>query len=262
MLDIVARPMLYPASPMPVPSPPPSPFEEVALETEHGRLIAWFAEGRQPKAPAVLLFHGNGENLETMRFSGQLDLWRGPASSILAVDYPGYGRSGGTPSEASLVEGGIAACEALRSRRHGARVVVAGWSLGAAVASQVAARCAVDDGGVDGLILASPWHDLPSLASEHFPGFLVKAALKDRYDSAEAVRALRPMPVLLVHGATDRIIPIDHGRRLHAVTEEHLGDRVTWVEVPGTGHNDLFTRDAVWSAIREFVGATGDSSTS
>ncbi|MEM9557385.1 MAG: alpha/beta hydrolase [Acidobacteriota bacterium] len=254
MLHLVARPMLYPASPMPVPTPPPSPFEEVRLASDHGEIVAWSAPGRRDDAPAVLLFHGNGENLETMRFSGQLDLWRGFTSRLVAVDYPGYGRSGGSPSEPALVDTGVLACEELATRLEGEPsappLVIVGWSLGAAVAVQVAARC----DATDGLVLASPWHDLLSLAGEHFPSFLARAALRDRYDSAAAARRLPvDLPTLVLHGTADRIIPIDHGRRLRTVLDDHLGDRLHWHEVTPAGHNDLFTRDDTWRAIRDFL---------
>ena len=71
MLDPLVRQMLYPAPPVPVPSPPPAPLTEVVLELPAGeRAVAWAADHSDPAAPAVVFFHGNGENLETVRFSG------------------------------------------------------------------------------------------------------------------------------------------------------------------------------------------------
>lgn len=97
------RSLIYPAPPVAVPASPPSPFEEVHLESSRGdRIHAWHAEGGRENGPAVLLLHGNGENLATMAASGTLEQTRAISGALLAPDYPGYGRSEGRPSEQSL----------------------------------------------------------------------------------------------------------------------------------------------------------------
>ncbi len=245
MLDPLVRQMLYPAPPIPVPSPPPSPLVEVALELASGeRVVAWAHDG-DAGGPAVVFFHGNGENLETMRFAGLYDQLAALGTSFLAVDYPGYGRSSGTPSEASLTASGEAAFEWLAERHGGAPKVVLGWSLGAAVAIQTAARKAAE---VDGVVLLSAWADLRSLAAVHYPSWLVGLGLSDAYDSVAAARSVRA-PVLMIHGAADRIIPIGQGRRLHAA----LGSSSRFVEVPRAGHNDLLAQPVVWQELAAFL---------
>lgn len=246
------RQMIYPAPPYPVPSPPPAPLEEVSWEIADGsRIVAWAGGATAaPGAPAVVFFHGNGENLETMRLSGLYQNLDGLGIAWLAVDYPGYGRSGGRPSEAALVEAAEGGWEELGRRFPGRPRVVCGWSLGAAVAVQLAAS-RISRGELDGLMLLSPWTDLPSLAGEHFPRWLVSMLLAERYDSLSRAPELA-VPVLVVHGGSDRIIPVAHGRRI----AEALAD-ATYLEVPGAGHNDLLARPEVWQAMRQYLAGAG-----
>ncbi len=238
--------MLYPAPPYRVPSPPPAPFAEAVWTLADGTPIVGWAGGTAAArgAPAAVFFHGNGENLETMRLSGLYDELDRLGIAWLAVDYPGYGASSGSPSEAALVEAAQGGFDELSRRFPGRPRVVCGWSLGAAVAVQLAADRAVE---VDGLMLLSPWTDLPSLAGDHFPGWMVSLLLRERYDSLSRAPDLRG-PILVVHGREDRIIPVTHGRRL---VEALPGAR--YLEVPGAGHNDLLGRSEVWTAMGEYL---------
>ena len=265
MLDPLVRQMLYPSPPVPVPSPPPPPLEEVILELPGGeRAVAWARPHRQAASPAVLYFHGNGENLETVRMSGLFEELAALGAHVLAVDYPGYGRSTGEPSEASLTAAGEAGLAWLARRHPESKRVVIGWSLGAAVAIRTAARAAHASGPlrVDGLILMSAWSDLASLAATHYPSWLVGLGLKDKYDSVAAAAEVRA-PVLMVHGEVDELIPLAQGRRLHEALASSAGRRqepgwCRFVEVPGAGHNDLLSRSEVWRQLGDFLRSLTD----
>lgn len=252
MTNAFIRSMLYPAPWIPVPTPP-SPIEEVILDTTEGdRVVVWFqdgpasAEGSSSEGgPWVLFFHGNGENLETLRRSGFFTELAALGVGVAAIDYPGYGRSTGRPGEASLGAAGLAAFDWLRARADDRPVVAMGWSLGAAVAAQVAA----DRGDhLDALVLLSPWHDLPSVARGLFPGFLVDLLLRDGYASGDRLERFA-RPALVVHGERDNLIPATEGRRLH----ERLGTG-RFVGVDAAGHNDLLGHRVVWREIEAFLG--------
>lgn len=248
MSGCLTRRIVYPAPGVPV-GPPPEGCEEVSIPLPSGRQIcAWAHAGREapPGGPVILFFHGNGENLETVRLSGTLAELESLDLPFLAVDYPGYGRSGGAPSEASLLESADASVSWLR-RRHPARPIAAfGWSMGAAVAVQAALR---NPGDVKALVIASSWTSLPEVARLHFPGWLVWLLLRDRYDSLAAAPAIQ-VPCLLVHGADDDLILRDMGRRLaRALPQARL------VQVAGAGHNDLLGHAEAWSAVRDFLAA-------
>lgn len=238
--------MIYPAPPYRVPSPPPAPIVEAVWSLADGtRIVGWASDAvAVPGAPAVVFFHGNGENLETMRMSGlYADLDR-LGIAYLAVDYPGYGNSGGSPSESSLVEAALGGFDELGRRFPGRRRVVCGWSLGAAVAVQLAGQRTEE---LEGLMLLSAWTDLPALAGQHFPGWMVSLLLRERYDSLAVAPRLSD-PVLVIHGSQDRIIPVEHGRRLAEALPA-----ASYLEVPGAGHNDLLGRAEVWGAMGSYL---------
>ncbi len=245
----IVRQLLYPAPPVPVPSPPPAPLAEVALDLDGAAAVAWAYDHADERAPAVLFFHGNGENLATLQMAGLYGELARLGVHFLAVDYPGYGRSGGTPSEASLVASALAGLEQLETRHPRAPKILLGWSLGAAVAVQCAA--AAND-RVDGLVLLSAWADLRSLAKTHYPGWLVGLALDDTYDSRAAARRVS-VPVLQIHGTADAVIPIVQGRELHRA----LGGTARWIEVEEAGHNDLLSRPEVWRELGAFLRRLG-----
>ena len=83
---------------------PPAGFEEVdSAFCRGGRAMGWHHPGpASGTRPAMIFFHGNGENLETLKWSGLYDQLLALDAPVLVVDYPGYGRSTGQPSEQSL----------------------------------------------------------------------------------------------------------------------------------------------------------------
>lgn len=248
VIDALARQMTYPAPPVAVPSPPPPPLEEVVLATSSGALGAWWLPPRG-RGTLVLMLHGNGENLETMRLSGLFEEFSSLGAGVLAIDYPGYGRSAGEPSETSLLEAADVAWRWLSDpsrRSQGTPLVVMGWSLGAGVAAQVAAR---HPDSVDAAILLSPWDSLQGVAVRFFPSFLVRL-LRDRYDSVSAASLVR-CPTLVLHGERDDVIPIELGRRLF----DALPEPKRWARFADAGHNDLLSVRGAWREIAEFLAA-------
>lgn len=234
--------MIYPAPRVEV-GAPPSGFEETTLVLEDGSSIVVWRSTDDRGGPMLLFFHGNGENLETLKWSGLYDQLAAFGQPVV-IDYPGYGRSGGRPSEARLKAAAEAALTAVDAESGGRPVVVIGWSLGAALAIHLAATRAAQ---VDALVALSPWLSLPEVASGHFPRWLVSVGLDEAYDSQTAVAAVR-CPTLILHGRADRIIPAHHGETLAAGV-----DGARWVAVDRAGHNDLLGEAIVWREIGAFL---------
>ena len=243
MLDGFVRQSIYPAPMIRVP-PAPAPFEEVGLDLPAGERAvawAWSDPALPPERPAVVFFHGNGENLETMRMSGLFEELNRLRIAWIAIDYPGYGRSTGSSSEAGVMAAADAAVAWVRERHPDRPLVLCGWSLGAATAIGTAARHPVQ-----GLIALSPWTSLPDVARIHFPGFMVQSMLKEKYDSLSAAGKIK-VPALVIHGDVDYLIPSQQGEQV----AKALNAR--WVPVAGAGHNDLLSRDEVWAEMERFL---------
>lgn len=245
----MVKSMVYPAPAVPVQAPP-DPFVSVSPTVQSGGEVDLWVLDPEDSADAVgtvLFFHGNGENLETLRLSGRFEAIRSLGCTAAALDYPGYGRSSGSPSEESLAEAADAALNWVVRNRPDAPVFVCGWSLGAGVAAGLAKR---HDELIQGLILLSPWTTLADVAGTRFPRFLVRMVLRDRYDSVEAVKQITT-PVLVMHGTDDRVIPFSQGRQL----AEETRSLFKWVPVAGAGHTQLLTHPLVRQELNTFIKA-------
>ena len=246
MLDNLLRHNLYPAPRVTVPAPPAA-VDEVVLKSAAGDRVVCWAGGTAAAAnrPVALLFHGNGENLETMRRSRLFATFARLRLAWLAVDYPGYGRSTGEPSEESIAAAADAALAWARREHPRREVAACGWSLGAAAAVALGAR---HPRAVDRLALLMPWTSLAEVASVHFPGFVVRPLLAGRWNSLAAARVY-PGPALVVHGRRDRIIPWQQGQEVARA----LPGRVRWELIDDAGHNDLLARERVWRLLAELL---------
>lgn len=211
-------------------------------------LTAWVLPPPSTEAPGrwVLVLHGNAGNLATPGRPEHDAQLRRLGLGVLALDYRGYGLSGGTPSEAGLYADATAAYRYLRDTLGvlPGRIVVYGHSLGSGVAVELATRVEAA-----GLILEGAFTSVPDRAAEVYPWLPVRWIGHNRFPSLARIGSVR-MPVLIIHGRDDQTIPIDHGRRLFAAAPA----RRTFLEVAG-GHDDAFQAGApeYEAGIRQFL---------
>jgi pimeloyl-ACP methyl ester carboxylesterase len=194
-------------------------------------------------APAVLYFCGNAEE-QTGFFLWSPNELRPYA--VAGVDYRGYGRSDGVPTEAALKSDALAVYDALAARLGGhPRIVVMGRSLGTAMAAYVAARRPVA-----GIILVTPFSSLAAVGQESHPFVPVRLLLKNPFDVVpDAAKVVAPA-LFLVAGA-DRYVPPHHADRLAASWPGPKEVRV----IEGTGHGNIVDAPEYWKYVREFVKA-------
>lgn len=158
----------------------------------------------------ILYLHGASGNVGTAGYNEAWAKFRHMGLGVLAVDYRGFGASGGKPSEAGLYRDAYAAYAYL-TRDLGvtpSRIVIYGYSLGSAVAIDLAARVAAS-----GLIVEGSLLSVPIRAAELYPYFPVARLARNRFASLEKVAGVS-MPKLFVHARGDTDIPIAHGRKL------------------------------------------------
>ncbi|MBX3168674.1 MAG: alpha/beta hydrolase [Candidatus Eremiobacteraeota bacterium] len=194
------------------------------------RLNAWYLSAPAGQ-PTVLYFHGNGGSLSSM--DRTLAEMKRARFGVLLVDYRGYGLSEGRPSEQGLYRDGLAAYDYCRELGVPVeRLLIHGQSLGGGVATYVASRRACS-----GLILESTFTSFPAVASKvcggGFPGRLAFLAVHTQFPNKQRVATLT-IPVFVIHGARDELIPCSMGKALHAATRTGR----FWV-VDGAGHNNL-----------------------
>jgi fermentation-respiration switch protein FrsA (DUF1100 family) len=207
-------------------------------------LRGWIARGTPTPAPAVLYFGGNAEEV-----SWTLADARWPrAWTIVALNYRGYGGSGGRPGERELAADGLAIFDAVAASDgiDAARIVTFGRSLGTAVATHVAASRPIA-----GVVLVSPFDSLTAVGSHHYPWLPVSLLLRHRFEAIAEAPACR-MPLLAIVGEDDTIIPVARSRALY---DAWAGPK-SWYAIPRMDHNMLGTTAAFWRAIARFLQAT------
>jgi uncharacterized protein len=208
--------------------------EEVWLTARDGvRIHGWYVRAGQGEPRGTVLFlHGNAGNISHR--IGSIRTFVDLGLDVLIIDYRGYGRSEGRPTERGTYQDALAAWDHLVVERgiEPGRIVLFGRSLGGAVAAWLGKRTAPA-----GVILESTFVSVPDLAAELYPWLPARRLVRFRYPTLERMPRISH-PVLVVHSEDDEIIPVSHGRRLH----EAAGGPADFLALRG-GHNDAFVRD-------------------
>jgi uncharacterized protein len=202
------------------------------------QLDAWYVPpARGATGAGVLMLPGNAGNRSLRAPLPRSLADRGLA--VLLVEYRGYSRNPGRPSETGLLADAAAGHAWLAARPGVDRITVFGESLGAAVAARLAAATPVH-----GVVLRSPFTSLADVGALHYPFLPVRQLLRDRFDVVEAVRAV-DAPVVVVAGERDSVVPPEQSQRV----ADAAGAR--FVMVAGADHNDsqLASGTAVLDAI-------------
>jgi fermentation-respiration switch protein FrsA (DUF1100 family) len=235
------------------PRPPPSAWDPGALATNGGeqlwldvdgdRVEAWYLPPRTTAGPSPLLIyaHGNGELID-MR-AGDFATLRDAGVGVLQVEYPGYGRSEGSPSDDSLIAAHIAAYDwaAANPRIDARRIAGYGRSLGGGAIAQLAARRPLA-----ALVLESTFENFEEIVMAYgVPRYL----LVNHFDT-RGVLAKYEGPVLLLHGTLDRTFDARNARALAAVA------RRATLHLDVCGHNDCPPR---WEMVLGFLVSNGVS---
>jgi uncharacterized protein len=192
------------------------------------KLHGWYVHQPQPKGHALLL-HGNAGNVtllaETLRTLNQRH-----KLAVLALDYRGFGKSEGTPSEQGLYQDARAARRWLAEKEGIAEsdVILMGTSLGGAVAVDLASH-----DGARALVLANTFTSLPAAAQKHMPLLPMGLILSTRMNSLAKIKDYRG-PLLISHGDADEVVPYAQGQALYDAAPG-LKKLIT---VRGGKHND------------------------
>lgn len=219
--------------------------EDVWVTSSGGKKIhGWWVP--HPKAKLTLLwFHGNAGNL-THRAPMISEFQASFQVNILILDYQGYGKSEGSPSEEGIYADAKAMWDWLlqEKQQKPEQIVVLGRSLGCAIASHLVTQVQPA-----ALILDSPFSSFVDVASAHFPWLPVRWIARFRYTTAEYVKK-RSCPLLVIHSPDDEVIPYKLGQRCY----EQAASPKEFLQIQGT-HNDGFyqSKSDYVAAVRKFL---------
>ena len=215
-------------------------YQEIPFKTRDGlELLGWFMPAQGAALGTVLQLHGNAENISTHFASLAWMPERG--FNVFIFDYRGYGASEGEPTLAGTQIDIDAAIDALLARNDidKGHIVMYGQSLGGALAAYYVAHSPNRD-RLRALVLESAFSDYVEIAREKFADhwltwpfqWLPKLTVDDRFSPLPGMARISPLPLLILHGDQDEIVPVHHGRLLY---EAALEPKQLWI-VPGAGH--------------------------
>jgi len=223
-------------------------LEEVFITCEDGCTInGLFASGRVHK-PVILIFHGNAGNITHRDFL--LQGFHKLGFAVLLIDYHGYGKSEGTPSEKNLYLDGDTSLQWLREEKNfmPEQIVLFGKSLGSGVGIELATKHSFK-----GLILETPFASTASVARYHFPYncFPVRLLVIDKFDNISKIKNIHS-PLLFIHGTRDNIVDKKESEKLYK--KANLPKEMYLVE--GADHNDIqyVEPQKYWYRIYDWIG--------
>ena len=223
--------------------------EELTIQNGDRVLSGWMLHNADGKAPLVLYFGGNGENaaarIRKLIENDQTGFLSG--CNFAFLDYPGYGKSSGTPTETTLQQMGLDAYDALAAREDvdASRIVAFGYSMGTGVANYVAAHRAVA-----GLVLMAPYadgYDLYNSIVDVFHGPL-RLLVAFRMESVRFAGTVQVEP-LIVASVDDQTVPFASSERLTGAYPAGCD----LARFSGLGHNDFWGSDAVLVRIGDYI---------
>ncbi|MBI4482599.1 MAG: alpha/beta hydrolase [Acidobacteria bacterium] len=220
-------------------------FRDLSVATTDGlKLHGWYVPS--PSSQITLLFlHGNAGNISDRLEKIRLFVEAG--WDVFILDYRGYGRSEGEPTEEGIYEDAQAAHRSWirmeESRSH--RLVLLGESLGSAVAVDLAARRIAP---LYAVILEGTFPHARDMARKVFPFLPLGYFIESRFDSASKVPHIA-VPKLFVHAARDEVVPLELGQRLF----ELAAPPKQFYRVEGARHNDAFLMPGYVARMKEFL---------
>lgn len=179
----------------------------VSIHGQQEKIHSWWCPVEQPRG-VLLYFHGNAGNLSHR--SAAIADWQRHGFSVMIVDYPGYGRSTGSPDEKGCYAAGQAAYDWLVKEQgiEPSQIVLYGKSLGAAIAVELAGK-----NPHQALVLFAAFTSIPDMAQKTLPFFPSRYIVRTRFDNLSKIKEYTGR-LIIAHGESDKLIPPEMGKIL------------------------------------------------
>ena len=213
-------------------------YEEVQFRSADGTpLHGWFIPARDKQARATVVFsHGNAGSLgHHLGFV----MWLVEAGyHVMMFDYRGFGKSGGSLDRRGMIDDVKAAFAhvARRPEVDAGKLVSYGHSLGGAKSVTALGESPVR--GLRAVVIDGAFASYRTMA-RLIGGQLGESLVTDELSPRDYVKKISPVPLLVVHGERDIVVPVAQGRELF----RSAGQPKTIFEVAAAGHGDALSRD-------------------
>lgn len=222
---------------------PSQDVEEVELTSADGnRIGAWWLPCPGSER-STLYLHGNAGNL-SHRGNSIVKLRKKLNSSVLIIDYPGYGKSTGSPSESGCYHAADAGYDFLVNEKKCApeKMILYGGSLGGGVAIDLATRKPHQ-----AVCVVKTFTSAPDVGSKWFPWIPVRWFMRNQFRSIDKIASIKT-PMFIGHGDRDSVIPFEHGEALFKAANEPK----EFVRLARQDHNDPLP-DEFFQKLNEFL---------
>jgi len=192
----------------------PAEIEKVKIITKDKiNLIGWFYNRDLEEFKTILFFHGNAGSLENRTY--KLNHFKNLNLNFLIIAWRGFSGNKGKPNEMGLYEDAKSAIKWLKAKGIKEKnIVLYGESLGTGVVVEVA-----QNKNYAGVILESPFTSMVNMGKKYYPFFPVSLLLKDKFESYKKINNIF-VPVLIMHGKVDKIVPYDMGKKMYEIANE------------------------------------------
>jgi len=192
----------------------PAEIEKVKITTKDKiNLIGWFYNRNLEEFKTILFFHGNAGSLENRTY--KLNHFKNLNLNFLIIAWRGFSGNKGKPNEMGLYEDAKSAIKWLKAKGIKEKnIILYGESLGTGVAVEVA-----QNKNYAGVILESPFTSMVNMGKKYYPFFPVSLLLKDKFESYKKINNIF-VPVLIMHGKVDKIVPYDMGEKMYELANE------------------------------------------
>jgi pimeloyl-ACP methyl ester carboxylesterase len=237
LLYLLQRDLLY----FPAPARDGIPAEAITFKNEDLSLHGWVLNKGQQKA--LLYFGGNSEDItDNIDLLGSLF----KNHTIYLINYRGYGKNLGKPTQQGLFSDAIAINDQILGLHTS--ISLMGRSLGSGVAVYLASKRDINK-----LFLLTPYDSLVEVAQTHYPLFPVRYLLKDRFESINYAKNINT-PTLIVTAELDQVVPVKHAQKLR---DQFTRARVFYHLITGAEHNNITSFPQYRQVIETFINSSG-----
>ncbi|MDO8445833.1 MAG: alpha/beta hydrolase [Deltaproteobacteria bacterium] len=233
------------------------PHDDVSFKAPDGvKLHGWFFKANSGSLGTILVMHGNAENIST-HINSVLWLVK-EGFDVFAFDYRGYGLSEGKTTVHGVHLDADAALETVLNlaQANKERIFILGQSVGGPIAIHTLANSPYKD-KIKALITDSSFSDYRRIAREKLAGVFItwpfqyplSFLFNNRYSPEKQIKKISPVPILLIHGDSDRIVPAHHSSILY---KEALEPKDLWI-AKGRGHIEAFAEKEIRDRLAEYL---------
>lgn len=203
-------------------------FEEHFFQLENGEKInALFFRTQDSLKGTILYFHGNAGNLD--RWGQQAVAFTKRGYDVLMIDYRGYGKSDGVPSEINFYEDGQKAYDWLIPKSPPQSLIIYGRSIGSGVACHIAAN-----NPARMLILETPFNNIKNVVEVRFPFLYLPRPFRHQFPNDKNIQQVN-YPIHIFHGTKDKVVPYKNALQL----KPHLKDDDYFYTIEDGRHSNL-----------------------